>query len=133
MLEILPNTFDRIEIGSVTRQAQELNIGGSPLRQVRFDLTIMDRRCIPDDQQLAANLATQMLEKPHHIGTGECPVLSAYVQLAGWRNRANHRAMIMGQSLVKHWRLTDRCIGAHGGRQQIEAGLIEKDNSALLV
>src|SRR5215207_5179057 len=117
MLEIVPNTFDRIEIGSVSRQAQELNISGSPLRQVRFDFTIMDRRSIPDDEQLAANLTTQMLEKPHHIGTGECPVLPAYIQRASRRNRANHRAMITGQRLVKHWGLADRGIGAHGGRQ----------------
>src|SRR5258707_324474 len=132
MLEVLPNALDRIEVGSVTRQADELYVGGSSLRQVGFDLTIMDRRTIPDDQQLAANLATQMLEKSHHIGTAERPILPADVQLAGWRDRANQRTMIAAQSLAKHWRLAERGIGAHAGWQQIAASFIQENQGALV-
>jgi hypothetical protein len=53
LLEIVPNTLDRVKIWGVARQTQEVNISGGALCQVGFDLTIISslppiwrRRCL---------------------------------------------------------------------------------------
>src|SRR5262245_12282175 len=82
ILEILPDAFDRVQIRRVAWEAYNLTVSGRSLREEGLDLTIMDRGTIPDDQQLGANLAAQMLEKANHVGAGEGTVLPAQVQLA---------------------------------------------------
>ena len=132
VLEILPDALDRIQIWCIAWQGDKLNIARSPLCQKGFDLTIMDRRAIPDNQQFGANLAAQMLEEAHNIAAGECTVLAAQIQLATCRKRANQRAMIATECLRQDRRLTDRRIGAYHRGEQIEAGLIDKDKRAPL-
>ena len=53
-LEVVPDTLIRVQIGCIAGQAFQMDALGSTTGQkVLDDLTAMDGRAIPDDQQLA--------------------------------------------------------------------------------
>ena len=89
LLEILPDAFNRVEIGRIAWQSHNLDVGGRTLSQEPFHLAIMDRGTIPNNQQLGSDLAAQVLEKHNHISTGKGTMLTTQIQLAGWCNRAD--------------------------------------------
>ena len=89
LLEILPDTLNRIEIRRIAWQSHNLDVGGRTLSQVPFHLAIMDWGAIPNDQQLGADLAAQMLEKGNYIGAGEGAILTTQIQLTLECDRAD--------------------------------------------
>jgi hypothetical protein len=73
VLEVLPQSIDRIEFRSVTGQPLQLETRGRPSGQKGADgLATVSRQPIPDDQELARNLAEQMLQKADD-GVPACP------------------------------------------------------------
>jgi hypothetical protein len=59
--EIRPDTLIRVEIGRVARQLFQAQSLGSTLRQEVFEgLTAMNRRPVPEHQQLAGHVAQQV-------------------------------------------------------------------------
>ena len=61
-LEQIPDPFLWIQLWSITRQAFEMDAFGSPFRQKVFDdLATVDGGSVPNDQQLAGNLAQEQL------------------------------------------------------------------------
>ena len=103
-----------------------MDASGSTLAQELFDgLTAMGRQAIPNDEQLARNMAQQVFEKAHNVGTFECFILDHRVQLAFRRNGTNDRQMFpMG--ILEDGRFPAQSVGSYRRRQQIEAGCIEK-------
>src|SRR6266511_1621560 len=81
VLEVCPDALVRVQIGSVARQLLEAQSFGYTLGQEVFDgLTAMNRRTVPDHQQLARNVSQQMLEEADHLGATERVVLDAEQQ-----------------------------------------------------
>jgi hypothetical protein len=59
--EIVPDAFVGVEVWGLARQLLEVQPLGSPRPQEVLDrLAALDRRAIPDDQELATNLATNL-------------------------------------------------------------------------
>jgi len=57
-LEMVPDALVRMKLGRIARQMLQMKtLGGSLAQEVLDGLPAMDRRAIPDDQQLAAYLA----------------------------------------------------------------------------
>ena len=70
LLEMPPDSFLRIGLRSVAREPLAVNpasrTGGEELLD---DATPVDRRSVPDDEQLARDMAQEMAEKAHDVGT----------------------------------------------------------------
>ena len=67
-LEQIPHSLLGIEFWRIARQLLQMDAFGSPLGQKRFDsLRAMNARPIPDDQQLAWDLAQEQVQELHHI------------------------------------------------------------------
>src|SRR5829696_5184493 len=93
----------------------------------------MDRRAVPYDEQLAGDLAHQVLEEAHHVFSLKRPLLKGHVELAFEGDRAHRRKVIAGEVLLEDGRLSYRSVSANHHRQQIEARLVaEHYGSALL-
>src|ERR1043166_2110276 len=83
ILEVRPDALIRVEIGSVAWQLLEAQALSCTLGQEFFDgLPAMNRRTVPDHQQLAGDASQQMLEETDDLGTAERVVLDAQQQLA---------------------------------------------------
>src|SRR5215203_5888750 len=84
----------------------------------------MDRRAVPYDEQLAGDLAHQVLEEAHHVLSLKRPLLKGHVELAFEGDGAHRREVISCELLLKDGRLSHRGVGANHHRQQVEARLI---------
>src|SRR5579884_367260 len=110
-LEQIPHALLWIEFGCRARQTLQMNAFGSALSQKIFDgLRAMNARSIPDDQELAWDLAQQQLQEPHHIRPFERVVLNVHDQTPVQGEAADSREVIASQG-----NLQDRCL-SHRGR-----------------
>src|SRR5918995_1816885 len=93
----------------------------------------MDRRAVPDNEQLAGDLVHEVLEKAHYVFSLEGPILLQHVELALKSYATHHREVITAEMLMEDGRLSHRSVGANHHRQKIEARLIaEHYGSAFL-
>ena len=128
VLEVAPEPFVRIQLRSVGRQGLQLQPGGGTLRkEVLHDLRAVNGRAIPDHQQLAGEMAQEMLEEAHHVRPTQRSLLYLHEDLAARCNGANGRQVIARERDVQQWRLAPGRIGADEGGQQVEAGFIDPD------
>jgi hypothetical protein len=69
-LEQVPDAFLWIKVWGISRQLFEMNTSSSPFAQIVFDgRTSMNRRSIPDHQQVPSNLTGKQLQKANHVGS----------------------------------------------------------------
>ena len=67
--EVPPRPFIGIELRRIARQLFQVELFCRTIGQIRFDLfTAMNRRAVPNHQQLAARLPPQMLQKMDAVG-----------------------------------------------------------------
>ncbi len=133
-LEQIPDAFLWIELRSIARQAFEMDAFGSSFGQKVFDrLRAMNGSSIPDDQQLAWDLAGEQLQEANHIGAFVGMVLSLHADLSFRGNGTNGREMVTGQWDLQDRRLAGWGIGAHRHRQQVEPSLIYENDGTLFV
>jgi len=79
--EVRPDALVGIEIGSVARQLLQQQSLGCTLGQEFLDgLAAVDRRTVPDHQQLVRDMSHQVLEEADHLGATERVVLDAQQQ-----------------------------------------------------
>lgn len=129
VLEIVPEALVRVEIGRVAGQLLQLEARGGSLGEEVFDwLGPMNRRPIPNHEELPGELAQQVLQETDNRGAPERlpPLLDQ--QPARVRQRADDREVIAGTGHAQDGRLAAWRVGAHQARQQIEAGLVYPDN-----
>src|SRR5260370_4384368 len=87
-LEQIPDAFLWIEFRSITRQAFEMDAFGSAFGQKVFDrLRAVNGSSIPDDQQVAWDLAGEQLQEADHIWALVRMVLGLHTQLSFQGNR----------------------------------------------
>ena len=93
--EIGPDALVRVEIGCVAWQLLQLEPFGSTLSQEVFDrLTAMDRRPIPEHQELAGQVSQEVAQEQHHIWTAEGVILDLQQQAPTRRDAADDRQMV---------------------------------------
>src|SRR3712207_1576830 len=104
------------------------------VREELFDrLATMDRRTIPDDEQLARDLPQGVSQEAHHVWTLEGPLLVHHQQLALQGDAADYREMVAAKVLVQDGRPAHRGVGAHYRRQQVKSRLIHEQNGPALL
>src|SRR5215210_6035942 len=86
----------------------------------------MNRRTIPDHQQLAWNLVHEVLQEAYRVLSLEGSLLKGHVELALERDGAHRREVISCELLLENGRLSHRGVSANHHRQQVEARLIRK-------
>jgi hypothetical protein len=124
-LEILPEPLVRVQLGRVGGQGLQMQALGRALREEVLDhLRAVDRGAVPDDEQLARNMAQQVLKETHHVRPAQSVVFHLHEDLPRRGDRANSRQVIPRERHPQHRRLAPGRISADGGRQEIEARLI---------
>jgi hypothetical protein len=119
VFEVRPDPLVRVQIGGVARQLLEAQPLGCTLSQKRLDgLRAVDRRTVPDHQQLASDVSQQMLEEVDYLGAIERVVLHAQQQSTTRRDAADD-----GQVVTREWEAQGRRVAAwreaadHRGQQ----------------
>ncbi len=98
-LEVVPDAFIRVELRRVGGEPLQLKPSGRSLREQVLDWArAVDRRPVPQDEELAREVAEQMLKKTRAILASEGMVLDLKQQAAGWRDRTDDREMIAGEA-----------------------------------
>jgi hypothetical protein len=134
LFQVAPDPLVRVRVRGVTGQGFEVQAPGRAVGQeVLDDLAPMDRGAIPDDQELAREVAQQVPEEAHHVraleGAGQ-----DLQQQAPLRGEAADRREVVARERDGQGRgVAPRGVGAHPGRQQVEPGLVDPDDRAPLV
>lgn len=131
-LEQVPDSFVGVELRSVAGQAFEVEAYGGPGDEEVLDgAAAMNHRSIPDDRQLARNLTQPLTQKGDDALAGEGLLLDVGEQSAPGGHTADHRQMVAGEGCAQDRCLPARRIGAGNKWQQIEAGLVYKDDRSV--
>ena len=78
VFEVRPDAFVWVQVGCIARQLLESQALGRTLGQKGLDRSAaMNRRTVPDHQQLAWNVSQQMLEEVDYLRTAERVILHA--------------------------------------------------------
>jgi hypothetical protein len=131
-LQVVPQPFNRIELGRIAGQALQVQpLGGAACQEVFDGLTVMNRGAVPDDEQFAGDLAQEQPQEADDIGRVVGAVLRLQKDPSRWGERADGREVVMGQRDAQHWRLPAGRPRAHGQGQEVKARLIYPDDGAL--
>lgn len=129
--QIAPDAFIWIEVRRIAGQLLQLYALCAAIGQKVLDrLPTVDRRTVPDHQQLALNMAQQMLQKAHNLRAAVGPLLRLVQQFAVHRDAADRRDALVSQGDAQDRRLANRGIGTHNTGQQRKARLIYPDNGS---
>ncbi len=132
-LQEIPDTLVGVEVGRGGGQALEVQALGRARREEVLDrLAVMNRRTVPDHQQLAAHLAHQLAEEGHDRRPADGLVLHMGTHPSVRGHGADHRAMVVRQRGAQDRRLSHGGGGTGDERQQREPGLVYEADGALL-
>lgn len=93
-------------------------------------LTAMNRRAVPDHEQLAPHLAQELAEEGDNRWATEGLLLDVREESAFGGKGADHRQMVMGEGRVQHGCLAHRGVRAGNEGQQGEPRLIYEEDRA---
>ncbi len=93
----------------------------------------MDRRPIPDDQELAWKLAQEQAQEAHHIVGTVGMILALHHEPSLGGDPSDRGEMIMGQLDAQHGSMPTRRIGADRHREQAKARFIYEDDGAFFL
>src|SRR6266849_1024802 len=133
-LERVPQAFDRVKLRRIPGQLLQMQPPGRPAGQEVLDgLAPMNGCPIPDQEQLARDLAQQHAQEAHHIGRVVGMVLGLQEQPSVGGQGTNRRQMVMRERHPQNRGVAPRRPGAHRPRQQVDARLVYPDERAFLV
>jgi len=130
-LEVGPDPFVRVEFGGVGRQAFETDAVADDAEELAELYAAMDRRAVPDNQQLPAGVSQQVVEERDDRRRVECLAEQLLrVESAVGRDRADAADVVASPGDVEN-----RGVAAFGPsvkdrRIQVEAGLVDEADRA---
>ena len=134
MLQVPPDSLLGIELGGVSREAFKMQPLASLLMQELLDgTTAMDRRAVPEYEQLAWYMTQQVAAKANDFHLRDGVLMDLEVQPLILSHAADDGQMVTRQALVQHRRVGYRCVCPHDGRQQVKAALIDEHHLAALL
>ena len=80
----------------------------------------MNHGAIPKHGEGTWHVTPQMIEKVHHVGAFDGPLMDSKGELALWRHAADDRKMGSGKPVNEHGCLAPGRIGTHHHRQWIK-------------
>lgn len=131
-LEGAPDTLVGGQVRGVAGQACEMEAGAATLGEKVFHcLTAMDRRAIPDDQELAREVTQEMAEEAHHRWATEGVGADLKEEAALRGERPDGREVIVGEGDGQDRGLPLGGVGADPGGQEVKARFIRPDDGSL--
>lgn len=132
---MLPDALVWIEIWGVPGKALEMNAPVCFLAKKRLhDLAAVDRRAVPDDDQVAADQSEKLTKEVDDSDRVEGVILCAEVELSVESDSADHREVIASAPFLQHGLGTDRSERSNNARERVEARLVyEEDGVAALL
>ena len=122
IFEVVPNSFIRVQVWGVAWQLLHPHRLALISGQVCcYCLVPVDGYAIPDNQQLALDMAVQMFQKTHNPHSLEGLLLHFHQQLSTFGYATDSRQMVPRQRHAQHWCLAAWGIRAHHTSQQVEA------------
>ena len=133
VLQVGPDALIRVQVGGVAGELLQADPSGASLGQEVLDrLAAMDRSAVPDDQELAGDVAQEVLEEAHDIRALVGVVLHQHEQAPRRRDAADDRQVVAAQREAEDGCLATRRIRSDGPGEQIEAGLVDPDDGPSL-
>ena len=133
LLQVPPDALFRVQLRRIAGESLEVNRLGCPVAQILPDgFAAVDRRAIPEDQQLARDMAPQMIEEADHLGARDRRLVDLEVQPPLKPDGADDREMIAAERVMQDRRLAPRRRAARHRGQKIEAALIKEEKRARL-
>src|ERR1044072_1487355 len=135
ILQMVPTSLVQwAEIRSIAWQRLQVNSFRAFLCQVLADCSpAVNRRSIPDHQQLLTRLYEQVFQKDHALRTRQRLAANQRIQLSRWRYSGHDRQMVARQLLVDDRSFPSRAIRADHAWQQVERRFIDKNQGATLI
>ena len=134
MLEIVPDPLVRVEIRGVSGELLQADAVGAALGQEVLDwLATMDRRAVPDDQELAGDVAQQVPEEAGDIRALVGTVLHQHEQAPLRRDAADDRQVVAAQRETEDRRLPARGVGPDRAREEVDARFVDPDDGPPLL
>jgi hypothetical protein len=134
VFEIGPDALVRVQVGSVAWQLFQADpLGASVGQEVLDGLAAMDRGAIPEHQELAGDMAEQLLQEADNVRALVRVVLDVQQQATVRGDAADDGQMIAAQRQAEDRRLAAWRIGADGAGEQLEAGLVDPDDGPSLL
>lgn len=100
-----PDVFRGIEFRGIRREGGQNHPAILPGHQVSNAATSVNRQSIPNDQQMAVNLAAQMAEKIHNLRSFDGPRIQAEIELPP-RDAGDGRKILPVEVERQLWRLS---------------------------
>src|SRR5579885_156577 len=132
--EVIPDALIGVEIRGIAGKLFEVEAASSPFLEKVFDLMSAMNGCsIPDDHNLAANLAQENAQEAHDrlAIIGSRAYLQEESSIGG--DAADGGEVVAGQRHAQDRCLPSWCPGAHRHRQQIKPGFVYPDDGGLLL
>ena len=134
VLEVVPDPLIRVEVRGVPWELLQADAAGAALSQKVLDrLTAMDGSAIPNDQELAGDVAQQMLEEADDIRALVRVLLDQHEQAPRGGDAADHRQMVAAQGQAEDRRLPARGVGPDRAREEVEARFVDPDDGPPLL
>jgi hypothetical protein len=128
-LEVIPDALVRVQLRRVAGQLLQADaLGPAPGQEVLDRLPAMDRRAVPDHQQLAGDVAEQVPEEADDVRALGGPLPDHHQQPPFGRDAAADRQVVAAQPQAQDRRLPARGVRADEPRQQVEAGFVYPDD-----
>jgi hypothetical protein len=129
VLEVGPDALVRVQIGGVARELLQADaLGAFPGQEVLDGLAPMDRGAVPEHQELAGEMAEQMLEETNDVRARVRVLLHVQQQSPVRGDAADDREVIAAQRQSDEGRPAAWGGGPDGTGQQVEAGLVDPDD-----
>src|ERR1700722_15530982 len=107
VFHVAPDVLDRIEFGSVGRQALDHDMSIECFDILGNHATTVSRQAIPNHQQLAADLLAQRLQEFDELRTADGASVQAKVEVPE-TDAGNHRQLLPIEAVLQHRGLTFR-------------------------
>lgn len=129
--EMTPHIFDRIEFGRIGWQALNLDSSLGRSDEVLDEQAAVNRRAIPDDEQLSGKVPPEVLEKCDDLRAFDAARMNLEVE-PPQRQRANNGKAFPIEGFVQHRRLSARSPGANPGGPGAQSAFVDKDDGSPL-
>lgn len=131
-LEVVPHILHRVQLRRIGRQSLHHQASPGAGQVVLDQEAAMDRRPIPQDEDLARHMPLQMLEELDPLGAFDAAGVDLEIE-APERQAAHDGKAFPVEALVQHGRLSAQGPGARAGRTSTQSTFVDKDKSAALL
>jgi hypothetical protein len=134
VLQMPPDSFLRVEFGRVAGEAFEVQpVAGFHMQELLDGAATMDRRAVPEHEQLAWYMTQQVAAKANDFHLRDGVLMNLKVQPLILTHGTDDGQMVTRQALVQYRRVGHGRVRPYDGRQQVKAALIDEHHLAALL